>query len=129
MLVSNLQVALFVLAPGAAESLESRANIDGNMAWQGIAKSVKYTRNALYIGIALTALATFSMCFAESVEKKIICGSLIGLGLTLVAWSAKKLYDEAGEIRRIFNSLLGVKSSDAPPVESMDMDEEFDPIA
>lgn len=56
MAMSNIHAIVFALTPCVAETLERHANSTGNLACSGMANSVKYERNVLYFGVALTIM-------------------------------------------------------------------------
>lgn len=106
MTVSNIQAVAFALTPGAAEALERCARGVGNMAWDGMAKGVKYARNALYVGVALTTIAATGAVLSDedSTARRYACATVATLGAGLATLSAKRLYDATSLLQRLINS-------------------------
>lgn len=100
--MSPFQATMLALLPGQAETLEHIANCRGNMGWAGMAMGVRYARNALYVGTALTTLATIGMRKSDGVMK-CMSGAVCVLGAGLTVGSAKKLYDSTSFVRDCFN--------------------------
>lgn len=102
--MSNIQAVGFALIPGAVEGLERQAIEVGNMAWDGTAKRVKYSRNALYLGFALTAIgatgATIGTTGAVLYTGTVL--AILGVGITILA--AKRLYNATSFLQVAINS-------------------------
>jgi hypothetical protein len=99
--MSNIQAVKFALTPGDAEAIERLADDKGNMAWYWLAKSVKYSRNYLYAGLAITTIAVTGRNFAMigPCSSKIVAT----LGIGLAAFSAKDLYDATSFLQSAVN--------------------------
>jgi hypothetical protein len=104
MSMSNTQAVRFALTPGAAEALESYANSASNLAWYGAAKAVKYTRNALYVGVALTTIAAMGASLTDSTATQYACTTLATLSVGFTTLAAKRLYDATSFIQGAINS-------------------------
>lgn len=107
MRLTNLQAFELALVPGNAETLERAALNEGNLALDGIAKNIKYTRNALYISVALTAFAATGVIFSDKenlgIQKSYTILTLVGSGFsTLLSW---KLYNVTSNFQQIKNGL------------------------
>lgn len=90
--VSNLRTISFALTPNQAKNIEHIATGCSKMAWDEIAKVVRFARNALYVSIALTALAAIGTGILDGVMKHIsVTVCVLAVGLTV--GSAKRLYD------------------------------------
>jgi hypothetical protein len=79
--VSNLRLLALGLIPGVAEAEERNAIRVGNSAWDGIAKTIKGSRNILYIGVALTIIGSVAeACRGDLGVHSVINASIIALG-------------------------------------------------
>src|SRR5687767_5722438 len=90
MTMSNMHALAFALIPGQVEALERHSNYAGNLAWYGMSKGVKYSRNILFVGIAVTVIAAKCAKTSHDKNKKIrkyACASVavLGAGITLIA--------------------------------------------
>jgi hypothetical protein len=106
MTMSNTQAIGFALIPGAAESLERHAIGLGNMAWDGMAKGVKYARNALYFGVAFTAIAATGAALSgeDSTTRQYACATVATVGAGVATLAAKRLYDATSFLQSVVNS-------------------------
>ncbi|MEM1282184.1 MAG: hypothetical protein AAGG81_01380 [Chlamydiota bacterium] len=103
---SNTDALKLALIPGAAESLERWALIKRNMGWLGMAKGVKYQRDALYVGIALTTIGVAGMYFCEPHTMSDVVGkSVVALGVGLSGLASKRLYDATSLVQTVTDSL------------------------
>ena len=104
--ISNTQAVAFALTPGAAEALERQALGAGNMAWDGMAKGVKYARNALYVGVALTTIAATGAALSDDASEtsQYACATVATLGAGLATLAAKRLYDATSFLQKAINS-------------------------
>lgn len=103
-MMSNTQAILLAFLPGCVEVLEQHSIQAGNMAWDGMAKGVKYARNALYGSIALVAIASIGIARSNNPMIKYPCAVIVISGAILAILSAKKLYDDTSLIQRLINS-------------------------
>jgi hypothetical protein len=104
MFMSNFEAVRFALTPGAAESLERQANDLGNLAQCGVAKSVKYKRNLLYVSAALTAIATIGAILAATgTALQFRCMVVAVLSAVQTILSAKMLYDVTAFLQPTIN--------------------------
>lgn len=94
MTISNIQAAGIALIPGIAESIETHATYEGNLAWAGMAKGVKYARNALYFTGALTIIAATGAALAngDSTTTQYACTTVATLSAGVATLAANKLY-------------------------------------
>lgn len=100
--MSTIQALEFSLVPGNAERLERYSERNGNMAWNGFARSIKYARNAFYISFALTSIAAIGNSFFSGEENKgslEVCRLLTVLGVGCSSLLGKKLYDASITLR------------------------------
>jgi hypothetical protein len=106
MTISNTQAVKLALIPGAAETLENAAISSGNLAWDGMAKTVKYARNTLYVGVALTAIgATIAALSGEDNTTRQYAGATVGaIGTSIATFAAKKLWDATSLVQTTYNS-------------------------
>lgn len=104
--MTNSQAIRFALTPGHAEELEHLSNCYGNLAWLGMAKAVKYSRNALYFSAALTTVAGLGAVLsgANHTTRQYACAAVAVLGAGLSALSAKGLYNDTLRIQLIVNA-------------------------
>ena len=108
MTISNIQAIGFALMPGAAEFLERYAVGVGGMAtinMDGAATSVKYARNVLYVGVALTTIAATGVALSDedNTTRQYTCATVATLGAGLATFAAKKLYDATSFLQRVIN--------------------------
>lgn len=96
MTLTNTQLATLILIPGYAEVLETKANSNGNTAWCGIARGVRYARNALLTGVTLTIIGVAGTVFNGNSTD----AAYRGLGLTLLA--GVKLCESSYTLLRIW---------------------------
>jgi hypothetical protein len=115
MTISNSQAARLALVPGAAEFLERYAvDSAGNMAWDGMIKDVKYARNALYLGMALTAIgaAGATLSVGDNTTRQYVCATVATLGAGVTILAAKRLYGAATFFQRVIsNSYTSLEST------------------
>lgn len=104
MTISNNQAVGLALIPGAAEMLERRSIIIGNMSWIGMAKAVKYTRNALYCGVALAIIGAIGAAIGTTGAPFYISTITAALGTIITICATKALYDATLSIQRAINS-------------------------
>lgn len=123
--MTTTQAAICISIPGYAELLENKANCEGNLGWHGIAKKIKYTRNSLFAGVALTAIGvvgltkkspikfdpvtpfgvrTISLRSNFSTRKSGKFGAIATLGIGISALSAKEQYETASLILGVIKS-------------------------
>ena len=55
----RLKLASQMMIPGVIEELKRVANVNGNLAWHGIATGLQSSRNTLYVSGALAAAAIY----------------------------------------------------------------------
>lgn len=105
MVMSNIKAVVVALAPGAAEAVAKRAANLGNMEWNGAARTIRYTRNILYCGSALAAIAmTAANSSKESPAMQYACTAITFAGTCLATVAAKKLYDATALLQRAVNA-------------------------
>ena len=82
-IMTSKQAIILALFPGVAEELAYRATNYGNMAWDGIARRVLYTRNVLYFGVALAAIGMVGLAISGVLAFKTT--ALLGGSITFLA--------------------------------------------
>ena len=101
MTMSNIDAVMFALTPGAAEQIMEEANRSGNAAWLGMATGVKYARDAVYIGVALVAIAALGAAFTAAIGTATLVASI---GASLTTFAAVKLYEMTAFIQLAVNA-------------------------
>ncbi len=82
----------FALIPGAAEYVEQTANHQGSLALFQTAKQIKYLRNVLYFGVALTAIGATGEVIGTT-KAVLYTTKVVGiLGFGITSFAATKLY-------------------------------------
>jgi hypothetical protein len=102
MAVSTAQLFAFVLTPGSIEKIRRVTAHSPNMvSWRVLTGELQYGRNAIYIGVALTAIGIVGAASSKSKSTgQYACGAVITLGTGLAAMAAKKLHDLSGPCGR-----------------------------
>lgn len=99
--LSNTDAIKLALIPGQAEILHSWAESQGNMVWSGLAKSIQIARNLLYVGIALTVIASIGIGFV-STALPLSLGVIVLTGCVgLSVLAARRLYVITSTIQQI----------------------------
>ena len=91
-IMSNEDALIFAFVPGAAEELERAANGSGNFAWYGMAKRIKYCRNAFYIFSALMTIGTVGTYFSGASVAKYAFQALTGVSFSLTGLALFRLH-------------------------------------
>lgn len=93
MTMPTTRVVRLALMPGYAEALEKRAIRTRDRGWGVVAKHIKYTRNSLYVGIAVIAIAAVAATLSDNGSIMHDITVIVGSMGVAVTWSAaKKLY-------------------------------------
>lgn len=104
MLLSRMQAAIIALVPGVSELIENKAVGSGNLALDGTAKKIRYSRDGMYISAAIAAIATVGAIFAGATPVGIACGVVAVGSACLSAFFAKRLYDATAFLRAAINA-------------------------
>lgn len=96
--MSNSQALQFALTPGAAEKLETISQNRGNLAWQGLAKGIKYARNFFFATATFTAVAATKTATNQNSYAYVVL-TAIGIGASF--YTAQKLYQKAKTLQQL----------------------------
>lgn len=106
MSLSNIQIAWFVLIPGPIEQLQKAANQNqgGNLAYCELAKGIIEARNALFLSLAIGAIAAIGASYTFDEASKMASYTYMTLatsGLTIAALAGTKLFHDALRIKAL----------------------------
>ena len=81
--------------------MEASSNAVGNLAWNGLAKGVKYSRNALYTSVGSAAVfATGAYLTGGSSAASYSCTALSTVSVAVSGVAAKRLFDSVQMVKR-----------------------------
>lgn len=112
-ILSNTDAIRLALIPGYAEALHRSTEGLGNMAWSGFFIRIKNARNILYIGVALTAIASIGAAIATTVVAISVYAVVIIAAVGLSIFAARRLYVVTSHVQEILNTR---NTRIAPPV-------------
>lgn len=112
--ISNTQAIALALVPGYAENAEREASDASNLAWLGLAKGIRISRNRCYLGLAATLIGFFGVGFSKHSSLLRYGGiTLATVGGGFTCFSGYDLYQATALFQRVFNSVAQEEEGEA----------------